>query len=230
MTRTGVLHSWDLDTAAARDLQTDLAAQIIADRPLPPYRTIAGADVSYGRRSPTLYAAVVVLDALSLEVVDRSGVVAQATFPYVPGLLSFREVPPVLAAFERLSVKPDVVVCDGQGIAHPRRCGLAAHLGLWLGIPTIGCAKSRLFGDYEEPGPLRGEWSPLTDGDETIGAVLRTRDRVKPLFVSPGHLCDLASAIRVVLAATCGRRLPETTRRAHEEVNRMRLMSVTEGK
>src|SRR4051794_38054942 len=171
--RDPALHSWDLDTAQARELQRALAARVDPSRPLAPFQTVAGADVSYNKWSPTLYAAVVVLRADTLEEIDRAGVVAEATFPYVPGLLSFREAPPVIAAFRKLTVRPDVLICDGQGTAHPRRLGLASHLGLWLGIPTIGCAKSRLCGDYEEPGPARGDWTPLTDGDETIGAVLR---------------------------------------------------------
>ena len=158
----------------------------------------------------------------TLELIDRAGVVAEATFPYLPGLLSFREAPPVIEAFGRLSTRPDILLCDGQGIAHPRRLGLASHLGLWLGIPTIGCAKSRLFGSFAEPGQSRGDWSPLKDGDETIGAVLRTRDRVSPLFVSPGHLCDLEGAIAAVLDAARRYRLPATTRLAHDFVNEMR--------
>jgi deoxyribonuclease V len=222
MSEPGALHPWDLDIASARTLQRELAARVISDRPLGPYSTVGGADVSYNKWSPTLYAAVVVLRADTMELVDRAGVVAEATFPYVPGFLSFRECPPVIEAFAKLSVRPDVLMCDGQGIAHPRRLGLASHLGLWLGIPTIGCAKSHLFGAHEEPGPMRGQWSPMADGDETIGAVLRTRDRVKPLFVSPGHLCDFEGAIAAVLAATRGYRLPVTTRLAHDYVNEMR--------
>ena len=223
MNEPGPLHPWDLDAAAARELQRELAERVILDRPLAPYETIGGADVSYNKRSTTLYAAVVVLRADTLEVIDRAGVVAEAKFPYVPGLLSFREAPPVIEAFEQLSVRPEVLMCDGQGIAHPRRLGLASHLGLWLEMPTIGCAKSHLFGEHEEPGPTRGQWSPMTDGDETIGAVLRTRDRIKPLFVSPGHLCDLEGAIAAVLASTRGYRLPTTTRMAHQYVNELRL-------
>ncbi len=222
MSQSGALHPWDLDVASARTLQRELAARVISDRPLGPYTTVGGADVSYSKLSPTLYAAVVVLRADTLEPIDRAGVVAEATFPYVPGFLSFREAPPVIEAFEKLSVRPDVLICDGQGIAHPRRLGLASHVGLWLEIPTIGCAKSHLFGAHEEPGPMRGQWSPMTDGDETIGAVLRTRDRVKPLFVSPGHLCDLEGAIAAVLGSTRGYRLPVTTRLAHDYVNEMR--------
>jgi len=222
LARGSTLHSWDLTTALARDLQLRLAAQVDARRPLPPYTTVAGADVSYDLRGKWLHAAVVVLRAETFEVIDRSGVVAEAKFPYVPGLLSFREAPAVIEAFERLKVRPDILMCDGQGIAHPRRMGLASHLGLYLEIPTIGCAKSWLCGDYEMPGQARGEWTPLTDGGETIGAVVRTRTGVKSLFVSPGHLCDLASAIAVVLATAPTYRLPVTTRLAHQYVNDLR--------
>jgi deoxyribonuclease V len=223
VSRAEALHPWELDAASARALQCELTARVITDRPLAPYETIGGADVSYNKWSKILYAAVVVLRADTLELVDRAGVVAEAEFPYVPGLLSFREAPPVIEAFEKLSVRPEVLLCDGQGIAHPRRLGLASHLGLWLEIPTIGCAKSHLFGQYDEPGPARGEWSPLTDGAETIGAVVRTRDRVKPLFVSAGHLCDLKDSVATVLAATPRYRLPTTTRMAHQYVNELRL-------
>ncbi len=217
------LHPWVLDLAEARKVQKELAARVDTTRPLAPYQTVAGADVSYNKYSPVLYAAVVVLRADTLEVIDRAGVVAEAGFPYVPGFLSFREAPAVIEAFRKLSIPPDVLICDGQGIAHPRRLGIASHLGLWLGIPTIGCAKSHLFGKYEEPGPERGDWSPVTDGDDTIGAVLRTRPRVKPLFVSPGHLCNLDGSIRAVLAATRKYRQPLTTQLAHQYVNELRL-------
>jgi len=215
-----------LSTTQARDLQLRLAAQVDATRPLPPYSTVAGADVSYDRRGKWLHAAVVVLRAETFEMIDRSGVVAEARFPYVPGLLSFREAPAVIEAFEGLKVQPDVMICDGQGIAHPRRIGLASHLGLYLEIPTIGCAKSWLCGDFVEPGLARGEWSPLTDGGETIGAVVRTRTGVKPLFVSQGHLCDLTSAIAVVLATAPQYRLPITSRLAHQYVNELRRQGV----
>jgi deoxyribonuclease V len=222
MDQTPELHSWDLTTAEARDLQLKLAAQVDAKCPLKAYETIAGADVSYDRYAKWLHAAVVVLRAGTFEVLDRSGVLAEARFPYVPGLLTFREAPAVIEAFRKLSVRPDVIICDGQGIAHPRRMGLAAHLGLFLGIPTIGCAKSWFFGEYEEPGVERGDWSPLTDQGETIGAVLRTRSRVKPLFVSSGHLCDLKSAIEIVLVTSPTYRQPITTRLAHQYVNDLR--------
>jgi deoxyribonuclease V len=215
-------HSWDLDTAGARDLQLTLAKLVNSRRALPSYETVAGADVSYNIRGPRLYAAVVVVSARTWEPIDRSGIVADARFPYVPGLLSFREAPAVLEAFEGLKTRPDLLLCDGQGIAHPRRFGLASHLGIWLGLPTIGCAKSWLCGDYQDPGPDRGDWTPMTDGGETIGAVLRTRSRVNPLFVSSGHLCDLESAIAATLAASPTYRIPIPTRLAHQYVNDLR--------
>jgi deoxyribonuclease V len=216
------LHSWDLSTQAARDLQLELAARVDVTRPLTSFETVAGADISYELRGKWLYAAVVVLRAGTWDVIERSEVVMEARFPYVPGLLSFREAPPVIEAFRQLTIRPDVLICDGQGIAHPRRLGFATHLGLWLGIPTVGCAKSWLFGEYDEPGHERGGWSPLTHNGETLGAVLRTRARVKPLFVSPGHLCDLKSAIDVVLATATEYRQPITTRLAHHYVNELR--------
>jgi deoxyribonuclease V len=216
------LHSWDLSTAEARDLQVKLAGLVDKARVLPPIETVAGADVSYEIGGKWLYAAVVVLRVGTWEVIDRSGIVAPAKFPYVPSLLSFREAPPVIEAYERLTVRPDVLICDGQGIAHPRRLGMASHIGLWLGLPTIGCAKSRLCGEYQEPGPERGERSPLTDDGETIGAVVRTRTRVKSLYVSTGHLCDLESAIATVLATATKYRQPFTTRLAHQYVNKLR--------
>jgi deoxyribonuclease V len=219
------LHSWDLSTTAARDLQLELAALVDSTRPLKKYKTVAGADVSYDLRGKWLYAAVVILQAHTWEVIERSAIVTEAKFPYVPGLLSFREAPAVIEAFEKLSAWPDVLICDGQGIAHPRRFGLASHIGLWLGLPTIGCAKSRLCGEYEEPGLKRGDQSPLLDGGATIGAVLRTRAGIKPLFVSTGHLCDLKSALKVVLDAAPQYRQPNTTRLAHSYVNELRRQS-----
>jgi deoxyribonuclease V len=198
-------------------------------RRLRPPKHIAAADVSYSRFDPTLYAAVVVVDAESLEPLDSASVASRATFPYVPGLLSFREAPPLLEAFNRLKTTPDAVLVDGQGFAHPRRFGIACHLGVWLGIPTIGCAKSRLVGTYDEPAAERGSRTDLRDGDDVIGSVLRTRHRVRPLFVSAGHLCDLKSAVRVVLATTRGLRLPTPARMAHALVNDLRRAAGTVG-
>jgi deoxyribonuclease V len=216
-------HSWDLTPAEARALQRRLAAEVDVSTPLrADWRTAAAADVSYDRFSPVLHAAVVVVDRLTGDTIETAGVTAPASFPYVPGLLSFREAPAVLAAFAKLATVPDVVLCDGQGIAHPRRFGLACHLGLWLGIPAVGCAKSRLCGEHDEPGPRKGDRAPLIDRGETIGTVLRTRDRVAPLYVSPGHRCDLEGAVGAVLALVGKYRLPDPSRAAHDLVNELR--------
>ncbi len=216
------LHRWDLSAAEARALQTELAERVVSDRPLPGWRTLAAADVSFDRYGTELYAAVIVVEAGSMAVIERVGVASPADFPYVPGLLSFREAPALIEAFSRIETTPDVVLCDGQGIAHPRRLGIASHLGLWLGLPTVGCAKSRLCGRFQEPGPRRGDRSKLVDRGKEIGEVLRTRDRVKPLFVSPGHLCDRESAVRLVMENTGKLRLPTPARMAHEYVNEVR--------
>lgn len=215
-------HSWRLTPAEARQLQLELASQVDSTTPIGPYELVAAVDGSYNRRETWACAAIVVTRMPDCSVVEKAGVQVPLTFPYVPGLLSFREAPGLIEAFEKLRVRPDVVLVDGQGIAHPRRMGIASHLGLLLGLPTVGCAKSRLCGEYEGPGPDRGDWSPLTDGDEVIGSVLRTRARVKPLFVSPGHLCDQASARSVVLATTDRYRLPTPARLVHEYVNELR--------
>jgi deoxyribonuclease V len=184
--------------------------------------SVAGADVSYDRGSPVLYAAVVVLDAETLALVETAAVTARATFPYVPGYLSFRELPALLAAFEKLRAPPDLVLCDAHGRAHPRRFGLACHLGVALGLPTIGVAKSRLVGKGREPGPRRGAHTPLRDGGETIGELVRTREGAKPIYVSVGHRVTLATARRLALRFAPRFRIPEPVRTAHAEVNRLR--------
>jgi deoxyribonuclease V len=185
-------------------------------------RLVAGADVSYDRGSPVLYAAVVVFDADSLEIVEIGAATLRVTFPYVPGYLSFRELPPLLAAFEKLRTRPDLVLCDGHGRAHPRRFGLACHLGVALDLPTIGCAKSRLVGEHREPGTRRGAHTRLRDGGEGIGEVLRTREGVAPVYVSVGHRVSLATARRLVLRFSPCFRVAEPIRAAHAEVNRLR--------
>lgn len=209
--------------AEARALQTALRTRVVARDDLArPVRWIAGADVSFDRSSPMLFAAVVVLDARTLAVADVAAVAAPATFPYVPGFLSFRELPPLLTAFAKLRVAPDLVVCDGHGRAHPRRFGLASHLGVALDLPSIGCAKSVLVGVH---GPLpraRGSFAPLRDGGVTIGSALRTRAGVAPVFVSVGHRVSLATARRWVLRLAPTQRLCEPIRAAHAESNRLR--------
>ena len=222
------LHSWRLDPAEARRLQSDLAPRLILRGGPRSPRVIAGADVAVLPVRNRLVAAVVVLrrppsaGTAEWEVVEQVLEDGPADFPYVPGLLSFREAPILLDCFARLQTTPDLVLVDGQGIAHPREFGLASHLGLWLDIPTVGCAKSRLVGEYAEPGPEVGDWSPLTDGRETLGRVLRARSRVKPVFVSVGHRLGLAGATKLLLACGRGYRLPEPTRRAHHLVNDFR--------
>ncbi|MBI5395425.1 MAG: deoxyribonuclease V [Verrucomicrobia bacterium] len=219
-----------LDYHAAVALQQQLRSLIVRAGELGAPRLVAGVDVSYTpprfarakEASEKLYAAVVVLELPSLRVVESASVVDRARFPYVPGLLSFRELPPLLRAFRKLRVTPDVVLVDGQGVAHPRRCGIASHLGLVLDLPTIGCAKSRLIGNHREPGRRRGSASDLLDGDEVIGRVLRTRDGVAPLYVSVGHKISLDAAVALVFQCAPRYRLPETTRQAHFWVNQLR--------
>lgn len=189
---------------------------------LPPLRRIAGADVSYDRGSPTLFAAAVVLDAQSLEVLEVRGARAPARFPYVPGFLSFREAPAVLRAFSRLRLRPDLLIADGHGLAHPRRFGLACHLGVLLNLPSFGCAKSRLIGEHLEPGPRRGAHRPLRHRGEKIGEALRTRSNTKPVFISIGHRISLHTARRLALAWSPRTRIPEPVRLAHQHVNRLR--------
>jgi deoxyribonuclease V len=207
------LHDWNVSQEEAVAIQQRLR-HLVQRRPtlaLDAVRTVAGIDASYKDVSR---AAVVVLALPSLEVVEQVEAIRETTFPYVPGLLSFREVPAVLDALAKLTVPPDVLMCDGQGYAHPRRLGLASHLGVYLNRPSVGCAKSRLIGRYEEPGPNSGDRSPLVDHGEVIGVVLRTKPHTNPLFVSVGHLLDLETAVELVLRCLRGYRLPEPTRLA----------------
>ncbi|GAB6043618.1 deoxyribonuclease V [Endothiovibrio diazotrophicus] len=205
-------HSWDLTPSAAIALQRELAGYVELEDRFDPPGLIAGVDVGFEARGAVTRAAVAVLDAATLELVEYAIARLPTTFPYVPGLLSFREVPAVLAALDRLERCPGMLLCDGQGRAHPRRFGIACHLGVLTGLPTVGVAKSRLVGRHPEPPVARGGWVPLTDGEETIGAVLRTRVGVKPLYVSSGHRVALSTAVARVMAATTRYRLPETTR------------------
>lgn len=193
----------------AIEIQKRLRDRVIRKGSVKP-RVVAGADVSY--RGDVARAVFVVMR--DLEVVEQVVVRESIPFPYIPGLLSFREIPPLLSAWKRVKTAPDVIIVDGQGVAHPRRFGIASHLGLVLGVPTIGCAKSRLCGEHEEPGPERGAWSPLVHKGETVGAALRTRDRCNVVYVSTGHRIALESAISVVLACAPRYRLPEPQRLA----------------
>ncbi|MGQ9686028.1 MAG: deoxyribonuclease V [Thiobacillaceae bacterium] len=196
-------------------IQDALRSRVETVDRLPVIRHVAGIDVGFEQGGQVTRAAVAVLGYPDLEPVDRAVARLPTCFPYVPGLLSFRELPAVLAAIEGLEVRPDVYLCDGQGLAHPRRFGIACHLGVLLDAPSIGVAKTRLIGSHAEPPPEKGGWAPLMDGEEVIGAVLRTRAGVRPVYVSIGHRVCLDTAIRLVLACTKRYRLPETTRLAH---------------
>ena len=209
-------HGWRVTTARAMKIQVELAAEVSHTGSISSPRLIAGVDISVNRWAKTGTGAVVVLSYPELELVEVKVVTDRLNFPYIPGLLSFREAPLILAACEELAVTPDLVMVDGQGIAHPRRLGLASHLGLFLDIPTIGCAKSRLCGSHEEPGYEAGSYAGLSDNGEVIGAAVRTRTGVKPVYVSIGHKVDLPSTIRQVLRCCRGYRLPEPTRLAHQ--------------
>lgn len=213
-------HSWDLTPKEAMALQSRLAGEIVCRDDFGPVARVAGVDVGFEDNGATTRAAVAVLAFPSLQLEASSIARLPTRFPYVPGLLSFREAPAVLAAMQQLGVLPDLLLCDGQGIAHPRRLGIASHLGLLLDIPSIGVAKTRLIGEHGEVPNERGAWVPLKDGKETIGAVLRTRRGVKPLYVSPGHRIGLASAIACVMACLTRYRLPESTRWAHRLASR----------
>ena len=207
------LHSWDVTPEEARRLQNGLRTQVVKTDRFGKINTVAGVDIGF--KKDIARASVVVLRFPGLQVVDSVVTESPVRFPYVPGLLSFREIPPLLTAFTQLQTEPDLIIVDGQGIAHPRRFGLASHLGLILDRPTIGCAKSRLWGRYEEPETEHGSYTYLMDKDEVIGAAVRTRKNVKVVYISIGHRISLDSARTLTLACCRGYRLPETTRYAH---------------
>ncbi len=211
-----LLHSWDLSPKAAADLQRELAARLVSDSPLAldEIETVAGVDVSVNRGWSR--AAVVVMRLPQLEIVETALAAEATRFPYVPGLLAFREGPVALAAIAKLRRRPDVFLFDGMGQIHPRKLGIAAHLGLWLGRPTVGCGKRHYIGEYAEPGLARGGRSDLRYRGERLGVVLRTRTRVKPVYVSVGHLAELESAVALVLACAPKYRLPAPIRAAHQ--------------
>ena len=216
-------HRWDLSPAEAIALQKELRAQLVLDVP-PDFApaTVAGADVSMSRGSDRAWAGFVVLDARTCAVVDSAVAEASLQFPYVPGLLSFRELPPLAAAWARLTTRPACVIFDGAGYAHPRRFGIACHGGILFDVPSIGCAKTRLVGTHADVPDEAGAVVPLEHRGEEVGAVVRLKARTKPLYVSPGHRMDIATAVRVVLAMGRGYREPETTRTAHRAVNAAR--------
>lgn len=212
--RGPVEHEWEVDPREAVAIQNRLRREVTLEDDFGPVRRVAGVDVGFEDGGRVTRAAVVVLDPERLEPIDRALIRRPTAFPYVPGLLSFREVPAVLEALDRLEVPPDLILCDGHGTAHPRRIGIACHLGLVTGLPTIGVAKSRLTGSHGTLPEQRGQWTPLRDGGEVIGAVLRTRVGVRPVYVSGGHRVGLPSAIAWTMRCVTRYRLPETTRAA----------------
>ena len=209
------LHNWNLAPREAIELQKQLAFEVIqADAFDEPIKTVAGIDLGYEAKTDTSRAVVVVLSFPELELLETSEALLPIQFPYVPGLLSFRETPVAIKALEKLKIAPDLILCDGQGLAHPRRFGIACHIGLLADVPTIGVAKSILVGKYETLGLTRGSVSPLIHNKEQVGMVLRTKNNVQPVYVSVGHRISLETAVRYVLECTPKYRLPETTRLA----------------
>lgn len=218
-----VLPPPDLDTSSARDLQNRLRDRLIRETP-PGFSPVlaAGADLSVVRGRDRGHAAIVVMDVGTLETVDRATASVEVEFPYVPGLLSFRELPPLAVAWEGLSVRPDVIVFDAHGLAHPRRFGLACHGGLFFDLPSVGAAKSVLVGEHDEPDPERGSRAPVVHEGETVGYAVRTRSRVRPVYVSVGHRMDLPTAVELILRLSPRYRIPEPIRRAHRLSNQLR--------
>ena len=212
--RIHALHDWDVTTKQARVIQQRLSEQVVTEDRFGTIHYVAGADVAFDKSRDLAFAAVVVLELPQLSVVEQVSASSPIQFPYVPGFLSFREVPPICSALSRLRQAPDLILCDGQGYAHPRRFGLACHLGLMTDRPCIGVGKSRLLGSHRHVPNSRGHWVGLMDGEEQIGAVLRSRKDIKPVYVSIGHRISLKSAIHYVKRCTTRYRLPETTRHA----------------
>jgi len=215
----------NISPAQAIAIQQELRDKIQLTPLMNPVKTIAGADISFNKYSDTVYAGIIVLSYPDMKPIAKSTIVATTRFPYIPGLLGFREIPALVEAWNKLETKPDVLVLDGQGIAHPRRKGIATHFGLVAKTPTIGCAKSLLTGKYEEPEDAPGATSPLNDKGEIIGTVLRTKRKCKPVYISPGHLITLEENVDIAMKCITTYRIPEPTRLAHLLVNRVRTAS-----
>ncbi|WP_137939384.1 deoxyribonuclease V [Chitinivorax sp. B] len=213
-----VFHDWKLNEVEAFELQRQFAGRVERNDRLDNVNTVTGVDVAYDEQSDRLVAAAVVLDAASLTVIEQAIAEDVAQFPYIPGLFSFRELPPIAKVLSQLKCKPDLIICDGQGIAHPRRFGLACHVGILFDVPTIGCGKTLLRGTHEAVGTTRGDYAPLVDDGEIVGRALRTQNGIKPVYVSTGHRVSLPTACAWTLTLCTKYRLPETTRRADQLV------------
>jgi len=210
------LHSWKVNVEEAIQIQQNLRNRIILQKTFSEVKTIGGGDVAYSEDRNSLFAAIVVLSFPKMETLEIANAHGEIPFPYIPGLLSFREGPILIKAFQKLKIKPDVMIFEGQGIAHPRGIGLASHMGLWLDLPSIGCTKTPLLSDFIYPDPSKGSFESIRREGEEVGAVLRTKDKVKPLFVSPGHRIDLPTSIQLILDTCQGYRTPEPLRKAHQ--------------
>ena len=217
----------NITSQQAIELQTQLRQQLQIQPLTKEITTIAGADISFNKYSTTVYAGIVVMHFPSMQVIETSGVTDETTFPYVPGLLAFREVPALSKAWEKLQTKPDVLVLDGHGIAHPRRMGIAAHFGVVMQTPTLGCAKSLLTGKYTEPSTEAGSVSDLFAKEELIGKVFRTKKNVKPVFISPGNLISMEQSLDIIKQCVRKYRIPEPTRMAHNFVNELRVAAIS---
>ncbi len=219
-----IQHSWSLSYQEAVVLQEKLRSKVeIRKLHFERIQYLASADVSFNRKSPFLFSAVLVFSFPDLKLLEKKQAKTRALFPYIPGLLSFREAPALIPLFQQLKLKPDLILVDGQGIAHPREFGLASHLGVLLGISTIGCAKTKLVGDFAEIPKIKGNWSPLLYRGREIGRVLCTRSNVKPIFISVGHRINLDSAVQIVNRTVSRYRIPDPIREAHILVNKMRI-------
>ena len=215
------LHSWNVSVEEAFRIQEALKDRIILKKSFSKVRTIGGGDVAYSKEENILFGAIVVLSFPGMEILDLATADGRITFPYIPTLLSFREGPILIKTFQRLKIKPDVIIFEGQGIAHPRGMGLASHMGLWFDLPSIGCAKTPLLDGFISLGPSKGSFEWIQKEGKKVGAVLRTKEKVKPLFVSPGHRIDLMTSIELILESCKGFRFPEPLRKAHQASRNM---------
>ena len=210
------LHSWNVSVEEAVRIQEALRDRVIVKKTFSKVTTIGGGDAAYSKDGNLLFGAIVVLSFPEMEVVDSATADGKTLFPYIPGLLSFREGPILVKTFQKLRLKPDIMIYNGQGIAHPRRMGLASHMGLWLDLPSIGCAKTPLLSEFVLPGPLKGSFEWIRRQGKKVGTVLRTRDHIRPLFISPGHRIDFATSNQLILESCKGFRFPEPLRKAHQ--------------
>jgi len=215
------LHSWNVGIEEAIQIQEFLGDRIVLKKTISKVRTIGGGDVAYSKKGDYLFGAIVVLSFPDMETLDIATANGKVSFPYIPTLFSFREGPILIKTFQKLRTKPDVMIYDGQGIAHPRGFGLASHMGLWFNLPSIGCAKTPLLDEFNSPGSPKGSFEWIRKEGKEVGAILRTRDKVKPLFVSPGHRIDLMTSVQLILESCQRFRFPEPLRRAHQATRNM---------